>query len=94
MPFWDFVRAIGEAAGFSVNRKNVWVILKGVGLALAMVVEWIVWATSFGKQKSTMTRGGIRYSCLTRTYRIDKAREGLGYSQTVTIHEGIKRGVD
>jgi len=23
MPFWDFVRAIGDAAGFPVNRKDL-----------------------------------------------------------------------
>lgn len=94
MPFWDFVRAIGDAAGFPVDRKDVWVIPKQVGLALATIVEWIVWAISFGMQTSTMTRGGIRYSCLTRTYRIDKARARLGYTPTVDMKEGIRRGVD
>lgn len=94
MPFWDFVRAIGEEAGFPIDRKNIWVIPRSVGLGLAMIVEWMVWAISFGKQKSTMTRGGIRYSCLTRTYRIDKAKERLGYAPTVDIKEGIRRGVN
>lgn len=93
MPFWDFVRAIGKEAGFPVHSKDVWVIPKSVGLALAMIVEWIVWAMSLGKQKSTMTRGGIRYSCLTRTYRIDKAKARLGYNPTVDMKEGIRRGV-
>jgi len=94
MPFWDFVRAIGDAAGFPVDRKDAWVIPQHVGLALAMLVEWIVWATSLGKQASTMTPGGIRYSCLTRTYRIDKARTRLGYNPTVDMNEGIRRGFD
>lgn len=93
MPFWDFVRAIGEAAGFPVDKKDIWVIPRSVGLAMATIAEWIVWATSLGKQKSTMTRGGIRYSCLTRTYRVEKAKARLGYEPTVTIKEGIRRGV-
>ena len=94
MPFWDFVRAIGKEAGFPVHKKDVWVIPKSVGLALAMIVEWIVWAMSLGRQKSTMTRGGLRYSCLTRTYRIDKAKQRLGYNPTTDMKEGIRRGVD
>jgi sterol-4alpha-carboxylate 3-dehydrogenase (decarboxylating) len=94
MPFWDFVRAIGDAAGFPVDGKDVWVIPKHLGLTLATIVEWIVWTMSFGMETSTMTRGGIRYSCLTRTYRIDKARARLGYKPTVDMNEGIRRGVD
>ena len=93
MPFWDFVRAIGEAAGFPVDKKDIWVIPRSVGLKMATIAEWIVWMMSFGKQKSTMTRGGIRYSCLTRTYRIEKAKTMLGYEPSVTIKEGIRRGV-
>lgn len=94
MPFWDFVRAIGKEAGFPVHKKDIWIIPKSVGLALALIVEWIVWVLSLGKQKSTMTQGGIRYSCLTRTYRIDQAKAKLGYNPTVDMKEGIRRGVN
>ncbi|KAI4261643.1 MAG: hypothetical protein L6R42_003159 [Xanthoria sp. 1 TBL-2021] len=94
MPFWDFVRAIGEAAGYPVRKKDVWVIPKGLGLAMALIAEWFVWLLSFGKQTSTMNRAGIRYSCLTRTYTIEKARTRLGYNPKVDMKEGIRRGVD
>lgn len=93
MPFWDFVRASSTEAGFPVNKKDVWVVLKGVALAIALVLEWIVWAMSLGNQKSTSTRGGMRFSCLTRTNRIDKTKERLGYNPTVDLEEGIRRGV-
>ena len=93
MPFWEFVRAIGEEAGFPVSQKDVWVVPKIVGLAIAWIVEWTVWTMSLGKQRSTTTRQGIRYSCLTRTYRIDKAKERLGYNPTVDMKEGISRAV-
>ncbi|KAI4152833.1 MAG: hypothetical protein L6R39_001728 [Caloplaca ligustica] len=93
MPIWDFVRAIGQAAGHPVNRRDVWVLPKKVGLAIALIVDWVVWLLSLGKQRSTMNRAGIRYSCLTRTYRIDKAKERLGYKPSVSIEEGIWRGV-
>lgn len=94
MPFWDFVRAIGEAAGHPVRKEDVWVIPQGLGLAMALIAEWIVWLLSFGKQTSTMNRAGIRYSCLTRTYCIDKARTRLGYNPKVDMKEGIRRSAD
>ncbi|KAL8962800.1 MAG: hypothetical protein Q9193_000853 [Seirophora villosa] len=93
MPFWDFVRAIGEAAGYGVRKEDVWVIPKSVGLAMALIAEWIVWLLSFGKQNSTMNRAGIRYSCLTRTYSIEKARTRLAYEPVVDMKEGIRRSV-
>ena len=93
MPFWGFVRAIGEEAGFPVKQEDVWVVPKIVGLIVAWIVEWTVWALSLGKQRSRTTRQGVRYSCLTRTYRIDKAKERLGYNPTVDLKEGIRRGV-
>ena len=94
MPFWDFVRAIGSAAGHPVKPQDVWVISESVGLSIAWIAEWIIWISSLGKSRSTMTRSGIRYSCLTRTYRIDKAKTRLGYRPEVSMEDGIKRGVD
>ncbi|CAO1601053.1 hypothetical protein XANCAGTX0491_004720 [Xanthoria calcicola] len=94
MPFWDFVRALGEAAGYPVRKADVWVIPQGLGLAMALIAEWIVRLLSFGKQTSTMNRAGIRYSCLTRTYSIDKARTVLGYNPKVDMKEGIRRSAD
>lgn len=94
MPFWDFVRALGEAAGYPVRKEDVWVIPQGLGLAMALIAEWIVWLLSFGKQTSTMNRAGIRYSCLTRTYSIDKVRTMLGYNPKVDMKEGIRRSAD
>jgi sterol-4alpha-carboxylate 3-dehydrogenase (decarboxylating) len=38
-----------------------------------------------------MNRVAIRYSSMTRTYRIDKAKKVLGYKPRVTLREGIQR---
>ena len=94
IPFRYFVRAIGSAAGHPVKPQDVWVIPKSVGLSMALIAEWIIWISSLGKSRSTMTRSGIRYSCLTRTYCIDKAKTRLGYKPRVSMEDGIKRGVD
>ncbi|MCJ1432717.1 hypothetical protein MMC27_002074 [Xylographa pallens] len=94
MPFWDFARAIGAAAGHPVKKEDVWIIPKRLGYVIGAVAEWVVWATTFGAKNSTFNRTTIRFACMTRTFRIDKARERLNYRVTVNMQEGIKRGVE
>lgn len=91
MPFWDFARALGAAAGYPTNPEEIRVIPKSVGLLIATIAEWAVWITSFGRRRSTMTRQGIRFSTMTRTFRIDKARARLKYRPLVDLKEGIRR---
>lgn len=38
-----------------------------------------------------MTRAMIKFSTMTRTYRIDKAKRLLGYKPRVSMKEGIRR---
>ena len=90
MAFWEFARALGTAAGYP-TRENIRIIPRTIGLAMATIAEWLVWITSFGRRSSSMTRQGIRYSTMTRTFRIDKARMRLKYKPLVDMKEGIKR---
>jgi sterol-4alpha-carboxylate 3-dehydrogenase (decarboxylating) len=89
--FWEFGRQLGDAAGFPTNRASVRSIPLFVGLVIAFLVEWVVWLTSLGKKRSKMSRVAIRYSALTRTYRIDKAKRVLGYRPLVSLSDGIVR---
>lgn len=91
IPFWDFARAIGAAAGHPTKKEEIKVIPKLMGLIMATIAEWVVWATSFGRRKARMNVVGIRYSCMTRTYRIDKAKKALGYRPLVSLKEAIQR---
>lgn len=91
MPFWEMARAMGAAAGYPTPEEQVKVIPKWLGLAIVMVMEWMAWITSLGKQDTTMMSAGIRYSMLHRTYNIEKAKKRLGYRPTVDMAEGIKR---
>ena len=90
MPFWKFARALGAAAGYPTKEK-IRVIPRTVGLTMAIIAEWLVWMTSFGRRKSNITRHGIRFSTMTRTFRIDKARIRLKYKPLVNMKEGIRR---
>lgn len=91
IPFWEFARSIGAAAGHPTPEKDIVRIPKTVAIIMAVITEWIVWAVSFGSRKSRMNVVGIRYSCMTRTYRIDKAKERLGYKPRVSLQEAIQR---
>jgi sterol-4alpha-carboxylate 3-dehydrogenase (decarboxylating) len=91
IPFWEFARAIGAAAGHPTKPDEIYHIPKALGTLMASIAEWVVWVTSFGRKKSRMNVVGIRFSCMTRTYRIDKAKKVLGYKPLVSLKEAILR---
>jgi sterol-4alpha-carboxylate 3-dehydrogenase (decarboxylating) len=91
MPFWEFARALGAAAGYPTDTKKIRVIPRIVGLTIGTVAEWLVWITSFGRKKSRITRSSMKFSTMTRTFRIDKAKRRLGYRPLVSMEEGIRR---
>jgi len=91
--FWDFARTVWAAAGDKTNLKDVWVIPKNAGLMIATLMEWIFWLLFWGAKEPSFTRQKVKFSCMTRTYRIDKAKSRLGYKPLWSMNEGIKRGV-
>lgn len=91
--FWDFARTVWAVAGDKTNPKDVWVIPKTASLILATVMEWIFWVLFFGTRQPSFTRQKVKFTCMTRTYSIDKVKNRLGYKPLWSMEEGIKRGV-
>jgi sterol-4alpha-carboxylate 3-dehydrogenase (decarboxylating) len=91
--FWDFTRAVAKEAGFPVRDEDLKVIPRWVGMLLAFFAEWFVWIFSMGRKQSNLTRYGVRYSCITRTLNIDKAKKMLRYRPIVGMQEGLERTV-
>lgn len=91
VPFWDFARGIGAAAGYPTKREDVRTIPRMLGLVMAAIAEWWVWASSLGRRSSGMSRKGIKYSTMTRTFRIDKAKRVLKYKALVSMDEAVSR---
>ncbi|KAH0558390.1 hypothetical protein GP486_004949 [Trichoglossum hirsutum] len=87
--FWDFPRAVWKAAG-DTTGIDVKIISKGVGLAIATILEWLWWAA--GKEPS-LSRRQVKYSCMTRYYNIGKAKERLGYKPIVSLPDGVEKTV-
>lgn len=93
IPSWDFVRAVGAAAGYPTDESNIRIIPRSIGMCMAFVAEWMTWLLSLGRRKAAFSRTGVGFSTITRTYRIDKAKQRLGYRPEVGLQEGIKRAV-
>jgi len=89
--FWEFARRIGDAAGYPTKREEVRSLPRALMLAVAILSEWWVWLTSFGRSKSQMDRLAIQYSTMTRTYNIAKAKRVLGYRPVVSLSEAVRR---
>jgi sterol-4alpha-carboxylate 3-dehydrogenase (decarboxylating) len=89
--FWKFARLTGNAAGHPTREEDVRSMPKAMGILMAAISEWVVWIISFGRQKYRLNRVGIKFSCMTRTFRIDKAKRVLGYKPKVSLMEAIKR---
>lgn len=92
--FWDYARAVWAAAGDTSNASDAWVIPESVALTIASLAEWIFWLLFWGKKQPSLTRQKIKFSCMNRTFRIDKIKTRLGYKPRWSVREGIKRGVD
>lgn len=91
VPFWDFARSIGAAAGYPTKAESVRVIPRMLGLVIAAMAEWVIWIISLGRNTSSMTLAGIKYSTMNRTFRIDKAKKRLMYKPQVNMAEASRR---
>lgn len=89
--FWDFTRKVAAAAGHPVRKEEIVVIPTWVGLFMAFCSEWIAWLR--GSKQPIMTMEAVRFSTINRTMSVQKAKTLLGYRPTVSIDEGIQRGV-
>ena len=92
--FWDFARALGAAAGYPTPAEKVRVIPKWLGFVIVILMEWMAWIMSGGKQDSTPISAGMRYGMINRTYNIKKAKQRLKYKPIVDMAEGIRRAGD
>jgi sterol-4alpha-carboxylate 3-dehydrogenase (decarboxylating) len=91
--FWEFTRAVAAGVGHPIRKEEIVVVPKAVGLLMGFLAEWIVWIVSLGKKQSNLNVEGIRYSTITKTVNIDKAKRLLGYQPIFTMQEGLDRSV-
>lgn len=97
--FWDFARAVWQAyyaaapADFAVQAPtpigSVFGLGAEVAIMLAGVMSWVSWALRLGPPK--LAPAQVRYSCMTRYFKITKAQEVLGYRPAWSLEEGIAK---
>ncbi|KAM5466573.1 putative 3beta-hydroxysteroid-4alpha-carboxylate 3-dehydrogenase [Microsporum audouinii] len=93
IPFWDFVYAVGDAAGYPTKREDIWQVPSALFFAVLVIAEWAVWAVSLGTRESSLNRKMVRYLSMTRTFNISKIKTRLGYRPLVGQQDAIKRTV-
>lgn len=88
--FWDFARVVWKELGETRGTEHVWTISKEVGMPLGSLLEVVGKIT---RRPSKLTQRGVRFSCMTRYYNINKAKTRLGYKPLISMQEGIARSV-
>ena len=95
--FWDFPRTIWKAAGWepSANEaKKLFILPTRLALILAAVLEWLYWVGTLGTRRpGLLSKQQVWITCYTHTYRIEKARERLGYKPEPDFERGLERAV-
>ena len=95
IPFWTFGHKIWAAAGNKTTREDVAVVPAWLMLTIASVVEGLYWALSLGTKKpKRLTRQRVAYTCLERTFLIEKAKERLGYIPIDDRDDQIQKGIE
>ena len=95
--FWDFPHLIWKAAGWEPpadEARKVFVLPTRLALVIATLFEWIYWLGTLGTRRPGLfSKQQVWISCYTHTYRIDKAKERLGYKPVPDFDAGIQRAV-
>jgi len=78
--FWGFANAVWKLAGHKQSSDRVIRIPVRFVSALAVTLEYVFLACTFGKKRPQMLgKQQVEYSCYTHTYDISKAKTKLGY---------------
>ena len=92
--FWDAAHIAWRAAGDKTRYEDVTVIPTWFAMTLAHVSEWLFWVFTLGRATPTEVNINV-FSHATQqyTYKIDKARERLGYNPVPDFEGGMQRAV-
>jgi sterol-4alpha-carboxylate 3-dehydrogenase (decarboxylating) len=96
VPFWLFTRMTWRHAGDNTKLEEVTIVPGWLALALASALEYLFAILTFGQIRPplSISRLFIQVTIYNATYRIDKARERLGYNPVVDHDGNLKRSVE
>jgi sterol-4alpha-carboxylate 3-dehydrogenase (decarboxylating) len=90
MYFWDYARALWSLTDRFVEPSQVYALPEGLLTVVGSVIEGVY--SLLGKTPR-LTSKAVRFSCMTRYYSCQKAKDRLGYSPIVDISEAVVRTV-
>ena len=95
--FWDFPRTVWKAASWEPpadEAKKLVILPTRLALVIANVLEWVYWVGTLGTRRpGLLGKQQVWICCYTHTYRIDKARERLGYNPVPDFERGLQKAV-
>lgn len=93
--FWTFLRQVWAAAGDNSPLDQVITVPTWFLLPITSVAEWAYRICTLGhKRPMTLRRDKIEWTCLTRTFSIEKARKLLAYTPVDDRAETIAKAVN
>jgi sterol-4alpha-carboxylate 3-dehydrogenase (decarboxylating) len=94
VPFWDVQRLVADIAGLPIKDEDVRCIPIWLVMTVAVLGEWAYWIFSLGKRQPMLKSWGVRIITMERTFRIDKAKQRLGYRPKFSNREGWERALE
>jgi sterol-4alpha-carboxylate 3-dehydrogenase (decarboxylating) len=88
--FWDMTRAAWALTGKVIEPHQIIALPEGILGIVGGIAETVLGL--LGKTPR-LTRRTVRYSCMTRFYSCEKAKQRLGYRPVVPVDEGLGRAV-
>lgn len=88
--FWDFAHALWALMDRPIEPSEVWALPEGFLQVIGGIAEGVF--ALLGKTPR-LTRRAVRYSCMTRYYSCQKAKQRLGYLPIVDMQEAVARTV-
>lgn len=93
--FYSFMRKVWSASGYDVSKLESTIISERIALGLGSVSDLAAWVLKLGGKSTSagLSRESVEHLCLNRTHDISKSKTRLHYTPSVSIDEGILRGV-
>lgn len=88
--FWDMTRAVWALTDRFIEPGQVWAMSEGTMSFVGAILESLFGLVG---KKPRLTRREVRYTCMTRYFSCDKAKNRLGYIPAVPLDEGVARSV-
>jgi sterol-4alpha-carboxylate 3-dehydrogenase (decarboxylating) len=94
MPFFEFARKVYALAGHPVAKEEIKVMPLWFMISLATVLEWVYWIFTLGVKKPELRKQDMEHFKDSVSWRIDKAKELLGYQPVRDQDEVLKKCVE